>query len=192
MKKWLIFTVLAALLLPATRTHAQPQKGHFFKGYEIIDGDTVPSFEITPIYVFKRPKDMRRYERLVRNVKKVYPYAQDARIYLRQMEDSLARIHGTHARKAYTKEMERMLVKKYTPVLKELTFSQGKILIKLIDRETSRTSYQLLREYRGGFVAGFWQGVAKLFRADLKQEYDPLGDDRMIEQIIILYEAGLL
>ncbi len=73
-----------------------------------------------------------------------------------------------------------------------MTRSQGKILLKLIDRETEYTSYEIVREFRGGFVAGFWQGVAKIFGANLKTEYDREGDDKMLEQIVLLYEAGLL
>ena len=91
------------------------------------------------------------------------------------------------------KELEKELVERYTPILEKMTYSQGKILIRLIDRETERTSYELLEEFRGKFAAKFWNTIARIFRANLKQEYDPTqGEDKLIEQIINLYEAGLL
>lgn len=161
-------------------------------GYEIIDGDTVAVVTINPVYVFTKPKDMRQYERLVRNVKKVYPYAQDARRYMEILETELVKLETQKERDQFTKQMEKELVKKYTPILENMTYSQGKILIKLIDRETSRTSYEIIQEFRGNFSATFWNMIAKVFKADLKQGYDKDGEDKLIEQIIILYEAGLL
>ena len=80
----------------------------------------------------------------------------------------------------------------YTPVLKHLTRTQAKLLLKLIDRETDYTAYEVLREFRGGFVAGFWQTLSRVFGQDLKSEYDAEGDDRLLEQIVRYYEAGLL
>ena len=88
--------------------------------------------------------------------------------------------------------MERALKKKYPPVLKKMTLSQGKLLIKLIDRETDQTSYELVKELRGGFRAFFWQSIARLFGANLKDTYDKEGEDMMVEELIRLYEAGLL
>ena len=90
------------------------------------------------------------------------------------------------------RKVEKELIKEYTPVLKNMTFSQGKILIKLIDRQTDMTTYDIVKELRGGLSAGIWQGVAKLFDANLKQSYDAEGEDKIIEQIITMYEAGLI
>ena len=88
--------------------------------------------------------------------------------------------------------MEKELVKRYTPVLERMTRSQGLVLIKLIDREVNRTAFQLLEDYRSKFSARFWNTIGRLFKANLKAGYDPEGEDALIEQIIILYEAGLL
>lgn len=161
-------------------------------GMQIIDGDTVCVYAIAPVLVFEKGRDLRRYERLVRNVKKVYPYAKEASEYMNTMEADLAKLKTAREREKYARKLEKEIVKKYTPVLKQMTISQGKILIKLIDRETDRTAHGILKEFRGNLTAGFWNGIAKIFKADLKQEYDKDGEDAMIEQIIILYEAGLL
>ena len=177
---------------PVETPHRQKMRGGYPTGYEIIDGDTVIKVSILPVYVFRKPKDMRRYQKLVRNVKIVYPYAKQARAYLDTLEAEILKIDNPKERARFAKAMEKEIVRKYRPVLERMTFSQGKILIKLIDRETERTSYQILKQFRGGFVAGFWQTIARIFKANLKDEYDKEGDDQLIEQIIILYEAGLL
>ena len=96
------------------------------------------------------------------------------------------------ARQAHLKRMEKDLFKEYKPELKKLTFSQGKLLIKLIDSECNQSSYNLLKAYLGGFRAGFWNLFAGMFGASLKSEYDPKGKDAMTERIVILVERGLL
>lgn len=175
----------------------KPIAPHFsggrYTGYTVEKGDTVYHVEIAPLYVFAKPKNMKQYERLVKNVKKVYPYAVEARQYMRTLETELDNIKSSRERERFVSNMEKEIVLKYTPVLEKMTFTQGKILIKLIDRETSRTPYQILRDFRGRFTAGFYNTIAKIFKADLKQHYDPSqGEDAMIEQIITLIEAGLL
>ena len=84
------------------------------------------------------------------------------------------------------------IIKKYTPVLRKMTVSEGRVLLKLIDRETEYTAYEIVKEFRGGFVAGFWQAMARLFGNNLKLAFDPEGNDRMLDQIVRAYEAGLL
>lgn len=146
-----------------------------------------------PVYVFSRPLDMRKHARLVRNVKAVYPIAKYAREKLQDIEHVLDSIQDPKKQKAYIKQIEKDLVSEYTPVLKKMTFSQGKILIKLIDRETSRTTYKLVQELKGNFSAFFYQNIGRLFGANLKQTYNKeTGEDKLIEQIIIMYEAGYI
>lgn len=94
--------------------------------------------------------------------------------------------------KAYIKQVYNEIKEEYTPVLKHMTHTQGRVLLKLIDRETEYTAYEVLKEFRGGFVAGFWQGVSRVFGQNLKSKYDREGEDRMIEQIVVYYEAGWL
>ena len=92
----------------------------------------------------------------------------------------------------YVKTIEKRIVKQYTPLIKRMTLYEGKIFCKLIDRETEFTAYQIIKDFRGGFVAGFWQGLARIFGNNLKLEYEREGEDKMLEQIVIYHEAGLL
>ena len=118
--------------------------------------------------------------------------AQLARLKMADMEEELLRLPDRKAQKAYIKQIYNEIKEEYTPVLKRMTRTQGKVLLKLIDRETDYTAYDILKEFRGGFVAGFWQGISRIFGQNLKSEYDKDGQDRVIEQIIVYYEAGLL
>lgn len=170
-------------------------RGGAISGYEIEGRDTIITIDITPVHVYSRPKrmNMRQYERLIKNVKKVYPYAMEAKEYMRSMEEQLAKLTSSRDREKFIAKMEKEIVVKYTPVLEKMTFSQGKILIKLIDRETNQTPYQILRDFRGRFTAGFYNAIAKIFKADLKQHYDPTkGEDAVIEHIIMKIEEGVL
>ena len=191
MKKWLF---LLAVLCVATLPEAQAQGGRGFwhQEWTVERGDSIPLVHILPVYVFSRPVDLRRYRRLVDAVKKVYPIAKIARAKMATMEAELTRLPTKKAQKEYIKQVYHEIKEEYTPVLKRMTRTQGRVLLKLIDRETEYTAYEVLKEFRGGFVAGFWQGVSKIFGQNLKSEYDREGEDRMIEQIVIYYEAGLL
>lgn len=194
--KYIFIIILAAAAGTLYGQHPNPYRfrGGRYNGFEIDRGDTVIRVAVDPLYVFAPPKNMKQYEKLVRNVKKVYPYAVEARQYMRTLEAELDRIKSPREREKFIASMEREIVLKYTPILEKMTYTQGKILIKLIDRETARTPYQLLRDFRGRFTAGFYNAIAKIFKADLKQHYDPSkgGEDALIEQIVTLIEAGLL
>lgn len=174
--KYIFALILAALAAGETLQAQQPNpyrfRGGRYNGFEIEQGDTIISVAVDPLYVFAPPKNMKQYERLVRNVKKVYPYAIEARQYMRTLETELDKIKSPREREKFIASMEKEIVVKYTPILEKMTYTQGKILIKLIDRETSRTPYQLLRDFRGRFTAGFYNAIAKIFKADLKQHYD--------------------
>ncbi len=182
---------------PQRQEQPQPQQSRRARGYtrawvEVEQGDSVQNIAVLPIYVFRRPADLRKYQRMVIAVKKTYPIAKVARQRMAEMEEKLLTLPTRKAQKAYTKQVEQQIKEEYTPVLKKMTRSQGKVLLKLIARETEYSSYEIVREFRGGFTAGFWQGVAKIFGANLKTEYDREDEDRMLEQIVTLYEAGLL
>ena len=122
-------------------------------------------------------------------------FIDDARYAEAFVRDKI-RLSGWGARKIRTslrlKGIAAAIKKEYTPVLKHMTRTQGRVLLKLIDRETKYTAYEILREFRGGFVAGFWQSVSRIFGQNLKSEYDREGDDKVLEQIVLYYEAGLL
>ena len=182
MKKWILLVALLAAAL--SEAQAQGGRGFWHQEWAVEKGDSIPLVHVLPVYVFSRPVDLRRYRRLVEAVKKVYPIAQIAKAKMATMEEELRRLP--------TKQVYHEIKDEYTPVLKHMTRTQGRVLLKLIDRETEYTAYEVLKEFRGGFVAGFWQGVSKIFGQNLKSEYDKEGEDRMIEQIVIYYEAGLL
>lgn len=192
MKKYLLLLALFTIGF-AMSSHARRNQGYWFME-SVVDeyGDTIAMVHILPVYKYNRPIDMRRYQRLVNAVKKVYPIAQKAREEMNRMEDEMCRLPTKADQKKFVREIEKRITAEYTPVLKKMTRFEGRVLVKLIDRETEYTAYQIVKDFRGGFVAGFWQGIAKLFGHNLKSEYDKDGDDRMIEQVIIYYEAGLL
>ena len=162
---------------------------------KIIDGDTVPLVEVKTTYIyppqkFERRRHRIRYSKLVYNVKKVYPYAKIAAIRLEAYQKVMDTITSKKKRKAYTRQAEDALQKEFGQEIRKLTFSQGKVLIKLIYRETGNSSYDLVRELRGKFTAFIWQTLARLFGYNLKTGYDPDGADRQIEEIIKLIDEG--
>ena len=161
------------------------------------DGLTYPSVELKEIVVYgKMPRkvrfDYRRHARLVYNVRRVYPYSIIVRNELGRINRLLETMPDEKDKRNFLQQYEKDIFNSYEDDMKKLTFTQGKILIKLIDRETQNTSYDLIREYRGKFSATFWQGIARIFGANLKAAYDPIGEDYLIEQVINEIEAGRL
>jgi len=166
-------------------------------GSLIIGADTLPHVNIKEVRVYPKTnftsrRKYRQYTKLMKNVKKAYPFAVIARNELKLMNDSLQSISSEKGRKKYIKEYEREMFRKYEADLRKLTYSQGKILIKLVYREIGNTSYELVKEYRGDFSAVFWQGVARLFGSNLKSTYDPYGEDAEIENIVLMIEDGVI
>lgn len=166
-----------------------------YAGQVEVDGELIPWFVLNDVYVFKElhfksERQRRKYYRIANNIKKVYPIAVEIQ---HEVERQLAHIDSlpdAASQKAYLDRMEKELKKKYTPRLKKLSFAQGKLLIKLIDRQMGHTSYELIKTYMGGFKAGFYNMFASLFGASLKKEYDPELDDRLTERCILLIESG--
>lgn len=159
--------------------------------------DTVPAFELHPVFVFgsyrfKSKKEQVAYTKLVRDVKKTLPYAKLIYNTLIETYEYMQTLPNDKAREKHLKRMEKELFKQYKPELKKLTFSQGKLLIKLIDRECNQSSYNLLKAYLGSFRAGFWNIFAGLFGANLKTEYKPDGADKQVEMIVRLVEQGAI
>ena len=178
------------------RADSVPSVYHVLKT-ATFDGQTYPLVELKEIYVVGRmPKgvrfDYRRHSRLVYNVRRVYPYAMMVRDEFGRVNRLLETMPDEKAQRNFMQQYEKELLDRYEGDMRKLTFTQGKILIKLIDRETQITSYELIRQYRGKFSAGFWQGIARIFGANLKSTYDANGDDYLIEQVIKEIEAGRL
>jgi hypothetical protein len=141
--------------------------------------------------VYGSRRDFKKFERMVRAVKKVYPLAKEASRRMEKISVNLEEMKRRD-RKKYTSEVEDALKREITPMLWKMTRYEGAILLKLIDRETDKTAFNIIKLYRSGFVAGFYQALARLFGNNLKLEYDPDGEDQMLEQIVRYYEAGNL
>ncbi len=166
-----------------------------FVPYTVEDGDTIacmnlPQVDITAALTFKSKKEKEKYDKLKRDVKKVYPYAILASVKLNEYNAQLATMKTEIERDVYMKKAEKELKKQFAEDLKKLTLKQGRLLIKLVDRETGSTSYSLVKDLRGSLSAFMWQTVAIMFNSTLKKEYDAKGDDKMIEVIIRQIENG--
>jgi hypothetical protein len=147
--------------------------------------DSIRTYDL-PVFIVQAKKDPeyeKRYQKLVRDVKKVYPYAKLAGFRLQLVEQNLQLLPSEKARKEYLKKTEQGVKEQFYKDLVNLTVSQGKILVKLIHRETGKDTYSLIKEYRGNVTAWLWQGLAKVYTVNLKNEYDPV-EDWQIEQII--------
>ncbi len=175
-------------LLAAAAFSASAQEGELTP--VVITGeDTVPMYELPDVLVeatmsAKTRRQAARIDKLTRNVQKVFPYALTTAKLLDQYDHDLASIQKESDRNLYLKLAEAELKAEFSEELKNMTQSQGRLLIKLIDRETGHTSYDLVKQLRGSFEAWVWQGVAKLFGNDLKSDYDPYGDDALVESIV--------
>ena len=161
----------------------------------IIDGDTVPIIKLPEINVYsfkiiKSKRKARKLSRLIKNVKKVYPYAKLAGIKLQEYNEIFLTMSSEKEKRKLIRQVEKELKDEFGDDLRSLTFSQGKILIKLIDRETGNSSFELVQELRGKFIAFFWQTFAKIFGYNLKIKYDPEGEDKNIEIIVLMIENG--
>ena len=164
-------------------------------GKVLHEGDSIQYMEMNNVYVypqitFKNKKQAKAYMRLVTNVKKVLPLAKEARQMLIETSEFLETLPDKKAKDAHIKKIESEIFRTYKPKMKKLTYSQGKLLIKLIDRECHSSSYEMIKAFMGPFRAGFWQTFAWAFGASLKKEYDAEGTDRLTERIVLMVEAG--
>lgn len=164
----------------------------------VVEGsDTLPILELPEVRVYER-RDFeylylkRRYRRMIRNVKRAYPYAQIAGVRLKELDDHLVTLKSEKEQREYINQAEKEIMQEFENEVRKLTVTQGIILVKLIDRETGRTSYQVIKELKGGITAFFWQGIARIFGNNLKTEYDPVNDDRILEDIVLGIEAGFI
>lgn len=163
----------------------------------VYNGDTIayytlPVVDIQAFLPASATDEARKYIKLRRDVIKAYPYAKIASAELNYINETVATLKTEREKKKFIKEQEDIMKAQFEKDLRNLTYTQGKILIKLIDRETGTTSYALVKELRGSLQAFFWQGIARIFSANLKSEYDPEGNDKMIEQIVQSIERGEL
>ena len=161
------------------------------------DGDSIQYMEMNNVYVFppvtfSSKKQQNAYMRLVKNVKTVLPIAKEARMIMMETAEYLETLPSKEAKDEHMKRVEKSIMKEYKPRMKKLTYSQGKLLIKLIYRESNSSGYELIQAFLGPVRAGFYQAFAWAFGASLKKEYDPEGVDRLTERVVLMVEAGQL
>lgn len=166
-------------------------------GKVLDQGDSIQYMELNNVYVypqivFKSDKQATAYLRLVRNVKKVLPIAKEANKMIIETYEYLETLPNKKAKDEHMKLVEKEIVRTYKPRMKKLTYSQGKLLIKLIDRECNSSSYDIVKAFLGPMRAGFWQAFSSLFGASLRKGYDPTGTDRLTERVVLMVEAGQL
>jgi hypothetical protein len=157
--------------------------------------DTIIYRELDEIKVYphkNKPLSQREYTRMVTKIKKVYPFAKEAAHELELYNEMYEKITSERERKKYVKKVEKELFAKHDQDIRKMTISEGRYLLLLIDRETGNTSYDLLKDIKGNLSAAFWQGIAKVFKNNLKEEYDPINKHQAIEQIVQQIEAGRL
>ena len=163
----------------------------------IFEGDTMKQYLLPemPVYaelVFKNKRQRQQYNKLVYNVKKVLPLAQEVNAIIKETYETLQILPEEKSKEEHIKAIEKEIKRTYTPIMKKLTYSQGKLLIKLVDRECNQTSYEIVKAFLGPGKAAFYQVFAYTFRASLKKEYDPENDDKLVERVVVQVEKGLL
>jgi hypothetical protein len=188
-----LFTLFFVSL--SARAQEKPNNGGYLVPVCIYKGDTIPYVQLRTVYIFKpikfkNDKERREYYKLVRNVKKVYPIAREINRTILETYEYLQTLPNEKARQRHIRKVEKGLKEQYTPRMKKLTFAQGKLLIKLVDRQSNQTSFELVKAFMGPFKAGFYQTFAALFGASLKKEYDPTGEDKLTERVVLLVENG--
>ena len=204
MKKLALVVIL--LMCSMLYVNAQSLKKHSLKDdtsyiylpYRIEKGDTIFIDKMNAIYVYPKPvkkkkqsKEWRTYYKTVYNFDKVYGYALKAAEIIREADNTIASTKmNSREKEKYLSAFQKKLFKEFEKPLKNLSISQGKLLLKLIEREAGITSYYLIRDYRGRVAAGFWQGVAKLFGSSLRKPYDKYGEDKLVEDLIQMYNDG--
>ena len=209
MKK--ILTVVISLmitLLPETAMAQQPEDREVDMdnptfvpmvkvGKALVDGDSIQYVELNNVYVypeptFKNDKQRAAYNRLVYNVKKVLPIAKEVNKIIIEPYEYPQTLPNKKARDAHMKRVEAEIKKQYTPRMKKLSYSQGKLLIKLVYRECNSSAYDLIRAFINPIRAGFYQAFAWTFGASLTKKYDPEKTDRLTERVVLMVESGQL
>lgn len=209
MNTWMRLAVLFAALMTALAAKAQDEDEkedtsnpaalpvYVQVGKAAWKGDSIPEIITPTIYKYGKlefinDKQRKEYNRLVANVKKLLPIAKLARYTIIETYEYLETLPDKKSREEHIKRVEADLRKKYTPMVKKMSRSQGRLLVKLVDRECNQTGYQIAKAFVGPFKAGIYQGIGLLFGNSLNKHYDPEGDDRMTERVVRLVESGQL
>lgn len=191
-----IFSQTLVANIPTYRNVIISDDGYLLQGI-IIDQDTFPFIKMYPVVIFPKRtfannRQRRKYNRLMFNVKKVYPYAILIGNYYSEIVNDLQYIPDKRDQKKYIKSKEKELKAQYEETLTNLTITQGRLLIKLVDRETDHTTFEVIQQLKGNMNAYFWQSLAVVFGSNLKSDYDAATEDKYIEEIIAMIENGQL
>ena len=200
MKKLITLVLFITLFVFNSQSYSQSKNYYVPPGgarlmVQINGTDTILLAFIHDIYVFPRPRFKNKaqeefYWRTVRDVKKTLPFAKLIASEITKTNMKLVTLPNDKVRKQYLNQYEKEVFRKYEADLKKMTINQGRLLLKLVDRECEQTSYELIKIYRGGVTAFFWQGVARVFGSNLKESYNASDKDKILERVILLVEAG--
>ena len=190
----LVAVLLAALLAPSASAQSNRRELKVME-YYVYQGDTIYVDELPPAVIHPRQTMSRRnwvkYYKRVHNFSKAYPYAVFVARVINETDSLFEADHYTKRQQdKYLNQMKDDLLKDFDPIFRKLTLKQGLMMIRLIDRECGQTPYYILKRYLGGTTAGFWQGVAKVFKGNLKQPYDKYGEDKDLEELVGYWERG--
>lgn len=200
-KRLILILILVCCVCPALMAQRIHYKNE--DGVEVLmaqidqaTGDTIPVVVLKNLYCFNRKRFSgaryeRNYWRMVNDVKKTLPIAKEARRLLVHAYDT-CQVLSNREQSKYFKQLEKDLWKEYKPQLMKLNYRQGKLLVRLVDRECNKQSYQIIKEFLGRTRAVFWQGFGKLFGVSLKSEWEPDGKDKELEDICIQVEQGMI
>jgi len=197
MRKFFAISVFCLSIASAMHAQIPDGQGGYIVPAIIRDGDTIPfirlpEIEVISKHIFKSRREEEQYRRLVHNVRRVYPYAKLAGEVYRQYDSILALETNERRRSQLMRDAERDIKKQFEKELRNLTVTQGKILVLLLDRETSHSAFNLVKDLRNAFQAYLWQGVGRLFGYNLRIKYDPHGSHSDIESIVRAIERGHL
>lgn len=196
-----IIALLISLAAIPGYCHAQKINGHrkaekvlinyTTNGKDTIFFDDLPAAKVFARMPKQKGKKWRQYYRLVHNFSKAYPYALVAKKIVMQADSTIESENMRWLKRGrYVDDVQTELFEAFEKPLRKMTISQGMLLMKLIDREVGKSSYAIIKDFKNGLTAGFWQGVAKLFGSDLKKPYDPEGEDANVEELVKIWEAG--
>ena len=195
LRRLIYYIASVATFLFATADNCHAQQYGILK-YIIEGKDTVYLDEIRASKVYSKvPKqkgrEWRKYYRLVHNFSKSYPYALVAKKLVSEADSTIAADNLKGAkREKYINSIQKELLDVFEGQMRQLTVSQGALIMKLVDREVGKSSYNIIKGYKSGIAAGFWQGIAKIFGSDLKKPYDPEGEDKAVEELVKIWEDG--
>ena len=187
--------ILASLIFCGECRAQEKNKGEMME-YIIEGKDTIYIDNIRASKVYSRVprmkgREWRKYYRLVHNFSKTYPYAIVARKLVAEADSTIAADKLKRVKRdRYINQVQKELFSVFESQMRSLTVSQGALLMKLIDREVGKSSYNIIKDYKNGTAAGFWQGIAKIFGSDLKKPYGPEGEDKATEELVELWESG--